>query len=118
MLVAFTAHEWFRAAVGSPLKRQFIISVLAGTWLLAAALAGTDTFAQRHEFARGLKDAGQIVPLSRITERARRQYKGRVLEAELEDRGGRYVYQIELLDRQGVVHTLEYDAQSGERLRR
>lgn len=104
--------------MGSPLKRQFIISVLAGICLLAAALAGTDAIAQRHEFARGLKDAGQIVPLSRITERARRQYGGRVLEADLKDRGGRYVYQIELLDRQGVVHELEYDARSGERLHR
>ena len=100
------------------MKRQFIISVLAGIWLLAAALAGTDAFAQRHEFARGLKDAGQIVPLSHITEGARRQLGGRVLEADLKERGGRYVYQIELLDRQGVVHQLEYDARSGERLRR
>jgi uncharacterized membrane protein YkoI len=100
------------------LKQHSIISVLAGVCLLAAGLAGTDALAQRHEFARGLKDSGQIVPLSRITERARRQFGGRVLEADLKERGGRYVYQIELLDAQGVVHQLEYDAQSGERLRR
>lgn len=100
------------------MKRHSIISVLAGICLLAAGVAGTDAFAQRHEFARDLKDSGQIVPLSRITERARRQFGGRVLEADLQERGGRYVYQIELLDGQGVVHQLEYDARSGERLRR
>ena len=104
--------------VGSHLKRKFIISVAAGIGLLAAGLGGMPAFAQQQDFARGLKDAGQILPLSRITERARRQFGGRVLEANLTERGGRYVYQLELLDGRGVVHELDYDARSGARLRR
>ncbi len=48
---------------------------------------------------------------------ARRLHPGRVLETELQHRGARRVYEIEILDDRGVVWELVYDAGTGELLR-
>lgn len=37
-----------------------------------------------------------------------------MLEAELEQERGRYVYDLKILDDDGVVREFEYDARSGE----
>lgn len=69
-----------------------------------------------HEQARRLKEAGEILPLESIIEKARVAHPGRVIEAELERRRGNYVYDVELVDRDGVVWELRFDAGTGELL--
>ncbi|MGD2075258.1 MAG: PepSY domain-containing protein [Gammaproteobacteria bacterium] len=61
-----------------------------------------------------LKRQGAILPLQDILERARRYHAGRVLETELEQKDGRYIYEIEVLDAQGRVWEMSFDAASGE----
>ncbi len=68
--------------------------------------------------ARDLVRAGTILPLERILERAQGEHPGRVLEVELEAKHDRYVYEIELLDVEGRVWELYYDASTGEFLKR
>lgn len=75
---------------------------------LPSARAGDD-----HAKAARLRDAGEILPLERIVERAREQHPGRVLETELEDKRGRYVYEVELLDESGSVWEMKFDARTG-----
>jgi uncharacterized membrane protein YkoI len=66
-----------------------------------------------HVAARKLQESGEILPLEKITERARAEKPGRVLEAELEYKKGRYVYEVEILDERGQVWELKLDARTG-----
>lgn len=64
--------------------------------------------------ARKLREAGRILPLEAIAERARAARSGEILETELERSGDGYVYEVEVLDDAGTVWELKLDAQSGE----
>ncbi|MGK7345457.1 MAG: PepSY domain-containing protein [Candidatus Nitrospinota bacterium M3_3B_026] len=67
-----------------------------------------------HYRAKSLYERGDILPLEKIIEKAAGKRPGRVLEAELEMEDGIYIYEIELLDENGVVWELRYDARTGE----
>jgi uncharacterized membrane protein YkoI len=71
-----------------------------------------------HERARRLLEAGQILPLQTILERAQASHPGRILEADLDEEQGRFVYEIELLDDEGLVWELQFDAKTGRFLNR
>jgi uncharacterized membrane protein YkoI len=69
------------------------------------------------ERARRLSESGQIVPLENILGSARRLFpNGKILEIEFEDKAGRYFYEIEMLDQEGVVKELKFDARDGRHL--
>lgn len=88
-----------------------LTGVACATLLAASATAFAD-----HDEARALREAGQIRPLESIIEHARSRHPGHVIEAELERKGGRYVYEIELVGEDGRVVEFYYDAQTGEPL--
>jgi uncharacterized membrane protein YkoI len=121
-------------------RKALVLAV--STALVSAALPGVghcredrdvrDRERQTHEFrehrgdaynsveydeVRSLQQRGAILPLQQILERARRYHEGRVLETELEQKGERYIYEIELVDDQGQVWELKFDAASGELLK-
>jgi len=64
-----------------------------------------------------LKQSGKIIPLEDLIKQVRRDYPGRIIEIELEDEDGRYVYELELVDENGVVWELEVDASTGQVLK-
>lgn len=86
-------------------------------WICSLALAlalGAGAQARRdHESVRQLTEAGEILPLEIILEKARNHLSGRILEVELEDERGRYIYELEMLDDEGSVWELELDATTG-----
>lgn len=88
--------------------RRLLIFIAVGIMLVNSSLADEDA-----RQARALLDAGEILPLETILERARAVQPGRVLEVEFESKGERHIYEVELLDEHGVVHELELDARSG-----
>ncbi len=98
----------------SIMKDGWLWTALAG--VAGLALVGTSV-AGGHDEAQELKSMGNILPLEQVVDRARAQHGGRVLEAELEREDGRYVYEVELLDEQGRVWEMYYDAESGEALK-
>lgn len=64
-----------------------------------------------HDEALALREAGTILPLEQIIERALERYPGaRLLEVELEEEAEQLVYEVELLTVGGVVRELEFDA--------
>jgi uncharacterized membrane protein YkoI len=75
-----------------------------------------DEFATReYDEIRRLRQRGEILPLESILQQARRQRQGRVLEGGLErEHGGRYIYNLELVDDKGHVWEMELDAATGE----
>ncbi len=67
-----------------------------------------------HVTARKLRESGQILPLEQILDRARARKPGQVLETELERKRNVYVYEVEILDAEGWVWELKFDARTGE----
>jgi uncharacterized membrane protein YkoI len=63
--------------------------------------------------AQRLLQSGQILPLEGILQHAKGVRPGKLLDVELERDDGRYVYELELLDDQGTVWKLKYDAATG-----
>ena len=76
----------------------------------------SEEYESEHEAVRELAQQGDILPLEQILERARQHRTGRVLETELEQKRGRYIYEIEMLDDNGEVWEMKFDATSGELL--
>lgn len=92
--------------------------LLSATALLGLLLAfafppaGADDDDQAR--ARELSRSGRILPLERIAERAQAVHPGRLLEIDLEERHGRPIYEVELLDARGRTWEIELDARTGE----
>lgn len=90
-------------------------SAVLGATLLAFTLgAGAE---DDHDRARRLRDAGDILPLETLIERARAERPGRILELELKEKKERILYEVELVDENGIVWELHFDARSGELLK-
>ena len=66
-----------------------------------------------HLTARRLRDSGEILSLEKIAERARAEKAGEILETELKQKRGKYIYEVEILDAGGRVWELKLDARSG-----
>lgn len=77
-----------------------------------SSLAGNDR--RDHDDALKLKESGDILSLEQILPRARAVHPGKVIETELERKGKRYIYELEILDQEGKVWEMKYDAHTGE----
>ncbi len=64
--------------------------------------------------ARKLFESGQILSLEKIIESAKALKPGDFLEIELERKRDFYVYEVEILDSDGQVWELKFNAQTGE----
>ncbi len=61
-----------------------------------------------------LRQQGVIMPLEQLLKQALDRYPGsKLLEAELEEKHDVYIYEVELLTREGVVRELDLDATNG-----
>ncbi len=99
------------------MKTVLLRAMLFG--LGVTALAGA---AQAHDLNQDevlrLRQDGVIQPLESLMQEALGRYPGaRLLEVELEEEDGDYVYEVELLTRDGVVRELELDARNGRILK-
>jgi uncharacterized membrane protein YkoI len=64
--------------------------------------------------ARKLSESGQILSLEKIIESAKAIKAGDFLEIELERKRDLYVYEVEMLDSDGQVWELKFNAKTGE----
>ena len=92
-------------------------AVLAGLALSLPARADDD-----HERARAAVASGKVLPLRKVLEALERlqppgQPAPQVLEVELEERHGRWHYEIKLLQADGRVTKVRLDARTAEPLR-
>ena len=90
--------------------------------VMAAALTLISLGAQARDLgldeAVKLRDAGSIQAFEKLNQTALAQHPGGVLQdTELENQWGRYVYQLEVDDAQGVEWDIELDAATGEILK-
>jgi uncharacterized membrane protein YkoI len=87
-----------------------------------AALATTAGIAQARDLgpdeALKLRDAGTIQSFEKLNAAAIAKHPGGTInETELEEEYGRYIYQVELRDAQGVQWDLKLDATNGQILK-
>ncbi|WP_374981589.1 PepSY domain-containing protein [Pseudomonas solani] len=87
-----------------------------------ATLAATAGIAQARDLgpdeALKLRDAGTIQSFEKLNAAAIAKHPGSTVnETELEEEYGRYIYQVELRDPQGVQWDLELDAINGQILK-
>ena len=104
------------ASAHSPVKRWR----LAACVLCAAALAVPPASASGkddHDRARQAVQAGQMLPLPTVLERLQREMPGQVLEVELEQKRGLWIYEIKLLTPAGQLTKVLLDAQTAQVLR-
>jgi len=85
---------------------------MASLWIAAGAWAEQYT----HEDARRLREAGDIVSLESIINTAKTYHEGRIIEVELEQKQDTLVYEVEIVDDQGIVWELYFDAKNGQLL--
>jgi uncharacterized membrane protein YkoI len=70
-----------------------------------------------HDAVLAIKQRGDILSLDQILGKADGQHAGRILESELKRKDGHYVYEVEVVDEQGRVREIEFDAGTGEVLK-
>jgi uncharacterized membrane protein YkoI len=75
--------------------------------MLAADPARAD---EDQDQAYRARHRGEIVPLEEILALVRRSHPGTVLEIELERHRGRWIYEVELLRKDGVIAKIYLDA--------
>ena len=93
------------------------------TALITASIIGmTASIAHARDLgpdeALRLRDAGTIVSFEKLNATALTKHPGSsITETELEEEYGKYIYQVELRDPQGLEWDLELDAVSGQVLK-
>ncbi|MCU7915935.1 MAG: PepSY domain-containing protein [Candidatus Thiodiazotropha sp. (ex Gloverina cf. vestifex)] len=95
------------------MKRTATVIFSLGLLLVSVVLAD-DNYLE----ARRLVAGGKIQPLEAILEQVQTVQPGSVLEVELEEDDDRMIYEIELLDKEGMVWEIKIDAVTGELVER
>ena len=102
----------FRAApLALTLATAFAAAIGATALLSMPATAGEDSGSSD---VRRLREEGKVLPMEEILARSRQAQPGQVVEVELENEDGRYIYEVKIIDDADRVHKLELDAASGE----
>ncbi|MEY2654092.1 MAG: hypothetical protein RLZZ524_1120 [Pseudomonadota bacterium] len=109
------------------LRLRRVAAAMSGVVLAAAALATSALVTPAradddHDRARAAVASGQVLPLRKVLEALERQQPAgqpapQVLEVELEERRGRWHYEIKLLQADGRVTKIRLDARTAEPLR-
>ncbi|RRV04371.1 peptidase [Pseudomonas sp. v388] len=91
------------------------LCIIVGCSLVCTAAHARDL---NQDEALQLRQRGVIQPLEHFIERALSYHPGaRLLEAELEEKHDRYVYEFELLTPNGIVREIKFDARDGRLLK-
>jgi uncharacterized membrane protein YkoI len=95
------------------MSRILLAVFLAGMLSASAALAD-DLSPER---VRALVERGEILPLEEILKRNEASAGGRIIEVEIEQKRGIYVYEIKILRPDGRYRELKIDARTGKMMR-
>lgn len=95
------------------------LRTLAWLAMLVAGLGVLPAWADSdHDRARQAVQSGQVLPLPTVLEQLAREVPGQVLEVELEQDDGRWIYEIKLLQPGGQRVKLKLDARTAELIQR
>jgi hypothetical protein len=97
------------------LRPAFVVLALCLCGLVVQPVSASDH--DDHDRARQAVQAGLVLPLPTVLERLQREMPGQVLEVELEQKRGLWVYEIKLLTPAGQLTKVLLDAQTAQVLR-
>jgi len=97
-----------------PTLQRFILAIVSAAALGAAILSIPVRAGEDPAAIRTLQASGKILSLEKISAAAKAIKPGDILETELEQKQGSYVYEVEILDAAGKVWELKLDAQNGK----
>jgi len=86
-----------------------LLSLSLPVWLTPRALAGDID----QDDAIRLREAGEILPLESILTKAREHHDGKVIGVELERERDSFIYEIKMLDNNGVLWEMKINAKDG-----
>ena len=69
-----------------------------------------------YETARELSETGEILPLETILNKARQYHNGKVIGVELERENTTLIYEIKVLDDDGILWEMKINAKDGKLL--
>jgi hypothetical protein len=87
--------------------------MVLSAWPFTSTVWADDGHSADHERARAARDRGEALPLAGILTVIQRDFRGRVIDVELEQDDGRLFYELELLVPDGRVIKLKIDARTG-----
>ncbi len=93
----------------NPIIVIFLCSVIAIATLFSSILAAKD-----HNQALDLVKSGDIIPLATILIKLQKLEQGQIIEVELEKKKKRLIYEIELVNNEGVIKEYIFDAKTGK----
>jgi uncharacterized membrane protein YkoI len=96
------------------LMRSSVIALAFAAAVVAASATAPAFSGSEQDQARESVESGQARPLKDILRDVRGQVDGRVLDAQLDEVGGRLTYRVKVLGRDGRVQILTIDAQTGQ----
>lgn len=92
--------------------------LMAGLWLTGMVpVTSAHADESDHEMARRALREGKVMPLRAVLDKVEKEFKGQVLEVELEHDDGRFIYEIKMLGDQGMLSKLKVDAATGQILK-
>jgi uncharacterized membrane protein YkoI len=99
-----------------PFKLNRIVVIPVAAFLLSLLIpVNRSSYAEESlAKARALSESGEILSLEKIIAAAKSIKPGNFLEIELERKNGSYIYEVEMLDMNGQVWELKFNANSGE----
>jgi len=97
------------------MRTMFVYTVLVGSPAVITVAASPAGAEEGIPEVRQLYRSGEIRSLAAIVERAKQRYPdSRLVEAELKRHRQRLIYEVELIDADGVVRELYFDARTGD----
>lgn len=94
------------------MKNWIKYTLISLSLIVSASLYASDD----HDKAKRLVESGDILSLEEVLVKVREIEQGKILEVELENKRGNSIYEIELLNSEGVVLELKFDAKTGKHL--
>jgi uncharacterized membrane protein YkoI len=92
------------------MRRNPFLAALVVAALAVPLLAHADDDDDDHDLARTLVERGEIKPLSEVLARAVSLHPGDVVSVDLDEDDGRWIYEIEMVRRDGRKVEIEIDA--------
>ena len=95
-------------------RQTWSVAALACACVLTSTVALGSGSEHDHDRARRAVQSREILPLQTLLERVQGVHPGQVLELELERDGGRWIYEIRLLQPDGRLVKLVVDARTAQ----
>ena len=92
------------------LRAKIVISIFLVVLILPCQVVAEQDLDQ--DEAQLLRAQGTILPLQDILKAAKKLHQGRIVEVELKQGPNRYIYEIEIVDYNGQVWEMNFDAKN------